>query len=112
MDVLRCIAYLKDIVMNYLAVGARHPTFSLSGRQKAELLKVEAILAASTFILSVRIHVTNHLKSNKIPQITQSKYTRLAKSSQNTLNTGHQGGLYLLFGSEGSQLQLSKSTNF
>ena len=26
MDVLRCIAYLKDIVMNYLAVGARHPT--------------------------------------------------------------------------------------
>ena len=26
MDVLRCIVYLKDIVMNYLAVGARHPT--------------------------------------------------------------------------------------
>ena len=67
--------------------------------ERGTFLKVEAFLAASTFILSVRIHVTNHLKSNKIPQITQSKYTRLAKSSQNTLNTGHQGGLYLLFGS-------------
>ena len=38
-------------------------------RQKAELLKVGAILVAPTFILSVRIHVPNHLKSNKIPEV-------------------------------------------
>ena len=31
--------------------------FSLSGRQKAELLEVEAILAASTFIFPYKIHV-------------------------------------------------------
>ena len=86
--------YLSSILL-YLKTSGKS---GLEGR-KAEFLKVEAFLAASPFILSVRIHVTNHLKRNKIPQITQSKYTRLAKSSQNTRNTGHQGGLYLLFGS-------------
>jgi hypothetical protein len=107
--------------------------------RKAEFLKVEAILAASTFFFPYKIHVpmlvvwgsdastfllaakihADHIKSGKkkahswVQHKNQSKINTVGgEASQNIPGIQHQGGLYLLFARKWSQLRHAKSSNF